>query len=55
MSSLYFSGFSLEGEKELFDPYRVKNSFTVSGFSYGAQKAFEYVLNSSKRVDSAVS
>ncbi len=48
---MYFSGFSLEGEKELFKDYLEETDFTVSGFSFGAQKAFEYVLNSEKRVD----
>jgi len=47
----FYSGFSLENEEKLFDEYIVKNDFTVSGFSYGAQKAFEYVLNSNKRID----
>lgn len=48
---LYFSGFSLKGEKTLFKEYIVENDFTVSGFSYGAQKAFEYALSSKNRVD----
>ncbi len=48
---LYFSGFSLKGEKELFKDYIIENDFTVSGFSYGGQKAFEYVLNTENRVD----
>lgn len=48
---LYFSGFSLENEEELFDEYREKSDFVVSGFSYGAIKALEYVLNTNKRVD----
>ena len=48
---LYFSGFSLKGEKELFKDYIIENDFTVSGFSYGAQKAFEYILNTDNRVD----
>ncbi len=47
----YFSGFSLTNEKELFQEYIIENDFTVSGFSYGAIKAFEKILNSSKRVD----
>ena len=47
----YFSGFSLTNEEKLFDEYRNKNKFTVSGFSYGAIKAFEYLYNSSERVD----
>ncbi len=51
MISKYFSGFSLENEEELFHEYIIENDFTVSGFSYGAIKAFEYVLESKKRVD----
>ncbi len=48
---MYFSGFSLDGEKELFKEYLDDNEFTVSGFSYGAQKAFEYVLSTNRRID----
>jgi hypothetical protein len=48
---LYFSGFSLENEKEIFREYLEENDFTISGFSYGAIKAFEYVLTTNKRVD----
>ena len=48
----FFSGFSLQNEQELFSEYLIDNKFTVSGFSYGAIKAFEYVLESKKRVDS---
>lgn len=51
MTSNFFSGFSLENEVELFDEYIQKNDFTISGFSYGAIKAFEYALSSDKRVD----
>lgn len=51
MTSKYFSGFSLENEKEIFSEYLIENDFTVSGFSYGAIKAFEEVLNSDERVD----
>ena len=54
MKSLYFSGFCLENEEELFSSYRVKNDFTISGFSYGAIKAFQYTLEALKnnqRVD----
>ena len=51
MKSKYFSGFSLKDEKELFSEYLVENDCTISGFSYGAVKAFEEVLNSEKRVD----
>jgi alpha-beta hydrolase superfamily lysophospholipase len=48
---LYFSGFCLANEKELFKEYLIENDFTVSGFSFGAYKALEYVLNSQTRVD----
>jgi len=51
MSNNYFSGFSLKEEEELFREYYIKNDFTVSGFSYGAQSAFDYVLNTKNRVD----
>lgn len=47
----FFSGFCLRNEKEIFSDFIIKNDFTISGFSYGAQKAFEYVLNSKNRVD----
>ncbi len=47
----YYSGFCLENEKELFDEYLIENDFTISGFSYGAIKAFEEVYHSKKRVD----
>ena len=48
---MFFSGFCLQNEKELFGEYLQQNDFSVSGFSYGAQKAFEYLLKSKKRVD----
>jgi hypothetical protein len=48
---LYFSGFSLKNEQELFNQYIEKSDFTISGFSYGAIKALEYVLNTNNRVD----
>jgi len=47
----YFNGFSLNGEHKLFSQYIRDNDFTVAGFSYGAQKAMEFVYNSNKRVD----
>jgi len=47
----YFSGFCLKNEKSLFKEYLEDNEFVVAGFSYGAQKALEYVLNSQKRID----
>ena len=51
ISKRYFSGFCFANEAELFDEYLEKNDFTICGFSYGAIKAFEEVLNSNTRVD----
>lgn len=51
ISKKYFSGFCFFNESELFNEYLESNDFTVSGFSYGAIKAFEEVLNSKERVD----
>lgn len=51
ISKNYFSGFCFQNEQELFSEYLVQNDFTISGFSYGAIKAFEYVLASTSRVD----
>jgi len=48
---LYFSGFCLKDEKNIFKNYLKKNDFTVSGFSYGTIKALEYTLNTSDRID----
>lgn len=51
---MYFSGFCLKDEKEVFKPYLEENDFTVSGFSYGAINALEYTLkclDEGKRVD----
>ncbi|CAA6799647.1 MAG: Unknown protein, partial [uncultured Sulfurovum sp.] len=50
----YFNGFSLEGEKLFFTEYLVKSEYSVAGFSYGAQKAFEYVYDSKERIDRLV-
>jgi pimeloyl-ACP methyl ester carboxylesterase len=47
----YFSGFSLCNEERLFSDYLVNGDLVVSGFSYGAQKAFEYVYHAQERVD----
>ena len=48
----YFSGFSLVGESELFSDYIDDGDFTVAGFSYGAQLAFEYAYtHSNERID----
>jgi len=47
----YFSGFCLKNEKELFKEYLEDGEFVVAGFSYGAQKALDYVLTAKNRVD----
>jgi len=47
----YFNGFSLENEEELFSDYLEEHNYNVSGFSYGAQRAFEYVYHSQTRID----
>jgi len=49
---IYFNGFSLKGEEALFSSYLLENDTTVAGFSYGAQKALEYVYqNTTQRID----
>lgn len=45
---MYFSGFCLDNESELFKEYIEDGDFVVSGFSYGAIKAFKYTLESLK-------
>ncbi len=48
----YFNGFSLTGEEQLFANYLDDSDFTVAGFSYGAQLAFEYLYQESQgRID----
>ncbi len=47
----YFSGFSLKGEEELLEEYLFQGDTCVAGFSYGAQRAFEYAYNSKERID----
>ena len=47
----YFNGFSLQNEAKIFDAYLTKNDYTVAGFSYGAQRAFEYAYTSEGRID----
>jgi len=51
---LFFNGFSLVREEYLFEEFLNKSEYCVSGFSYGAIKAFNYAkrqLESGKRVD----
>jgi len=47
----YFSGFCLQEEQALFESFTCKGDFCVVGFSYGAQKALEYVFTCKERVD----
>jgi pimeloyl-ACP methyl ester carboxylesterase len=47
----YFSGFCLSGESDLFAPWLKKSDMVVSGFSYGAIRAFEYALKQKERTD----
>jgi len=47
----YFNGFSLYGEEKFFSDYLLKSEQCISGFSYGAQRAFEYVYNTEERID----
>ena len=48
---VYFNGFSLHNEEELFKEFVVESDLCVAGFSYGAQKAFDYVYHSKERID----
>jgi len=49
---IYFNGFALKGEDKFFKEYTVDNDLSVVGFSYGAQRAFEYTYNNSTtRID----
>ena len=50
----YFNGFSLCNEEEFFKEQLIESEYAVAGFSYGAQKAFEYVYNTAERVDKLV-
>jgi pimeloyl-ACP methyl ester carboxylesterase len=47
----YFNGFSLYGEEVFFQEWLIESDFCVAGFSYGAQQALEYALNSHQRID----
>ncbi len=47
----FFSGFCLQNESEIFKSYLNDGKYTVAGFSYGAIKAYRYIIKSQKRVD----
>jgi len=48
---IYFSGFCLDSESELFKGFTCRGDFCVVGFSYGAQKALEYTFTCKERID----
>jgi len=50
----YFNGFSLSNEEILFKDFITQHKHTVAGFSYGAQRAFEYTYTSTHRIDRLV-
>ena len=50
----YFNGFSLQNEENYFSDMFIESKHCVAGFSYGAQKAFEYVYESKERIDRLV-
>jgi hypothetical protein len=47
----FFSGFSLAREATLFSDLLDPTPFCISGFSYGAIRAFEYARTSHTRID----
>ncbi|MBN2721288.1 MAG: pimelyl-ACP methyl ester esterase BioV [Campylobacterales bacterium] len=47
----FFSGFCLKNEQELFESFLDQTDYTVAGFSYGAQKAIEYALSTTQRIE----
>ena len=51
---IYFNGFSLKGEETLFEDYIKKGDTCVVGFSFGAQKAFDYVYDTKERIDTLI-
>jgi pimeloyl-ACP methyl ester carboxylesterase len=50
----YFNGFSLQNEEKLFSEFLLKDDLCVAGFSYGAQKAFEYVYHAKERINTLI-
>ncbi|BDY11951.1 pimelyl-ACP methyl ester esterase BioV [Hydrogenimonas cancrithermarum] len=54
---IFFSGFSLRNEQELFVEYLDRyhdNPYVIAGFSYGAIKALEYTLQTGRRIDKLI-
>ncbi len=50
----YFNGFALKGEELLFDDYLGNGDFTIGGFSFGAQKAFEFCCHTDRRIEKLI-
>ena len=48
---VYYSGFSLKDDSSFFEKYLKQSDYNVAGFSYGAIKAFEYILTCKERID----
>jgi len=48
---IFFSGFCLRGESELFTDWLVENDYAVAGFSLGAIRALEFALQTESRID----
>jgi hypothetical protein len=48
---MYYSGFALQNEAHYFDSIIIETPYSVSGFSYGAIKAFQEALRSRNRID----
>jgi pimeloyl-ACP methyl ester carboxylesterase len=50
----FFSGFGFQNDQEIFRKYLINSEYAVAGFSYGAQKAMEYILKTTDRVDKLI-
>jgi pimeloyl-ACP methyl ester carboxylesterase len=48
---IFFSGFCLRDESELFADWLVESDYAVAGFSLGAIRALEFALQSESRID----
>jgi len=48
---MYFNGFALQDEAHFFETILDHGQYVISGFSYGAIKAFEEAVSSTTRVD----
>ncbi len=49
--TMYFNGFALQDEVHFFSEFMDEGEYVISGFSYGAIKAFKEALNATTRVD----